>query len=275
MQNLPPFGRLLRFWRQTFALSQESLALTVEVSPRHISFLENGRSKPGLALIYQIARALQLSNRDTSNLLAAAGFSPDDSDHLSSTEQRWLDKSVAMRLRDLDPIPAWVADPYGNIAMVNRGWLHLNQGRLEKHASNLEMNAYHRYFSSSGLRDQLLNWEDLACALLLNLQQEVLLTGDDTAQHLLEELLQYPGIPVDWHRRAALIPYAQSFKIQRRVAQGQTETFIAINTTLGATPYVSQPRMILTALHPTVPDDWVVASEIEHLDHPKLYSQYQ
>ena len=273
MNKRPPFGRLLRFWRQTFAISQESLALEVDVSPRHISFLENGRSKPGLALIYQIASALNLSNRDTSNLLASAGFFPDTSDHLASTEQRWLDKSIAMRLRDLDPIPAWVADPCGDIVMVNRGWLHLNHESGE-HRSNLAMNAYHRYFSSLGLRDHLLNWDDLACALLLNLQQEVMLTDDDTAQALLAELLQYPGIPENWRQRAASIPYAHSFKIQFRVAPEQIVTFIAINTTVGATPYVSRPRMILTALHPIHDQEWVSLDAIAHLQHPKLFTEY-
>ena len=275
MDKRPPFGRLLRFWRQTMGFSQERLALTVEVSSRHISFLENGRSKPSQSTVYQIASALNLSNRDTSNLLAAAGFFPDTSNQISSTEQRWLDKSIALRLRDLDPIPAWVADPCGDIIMVNRGWLHLNQEPSGEQSSDLAMNAYHRYFSRSGLRDQILNWDDLACALLLNLQQEALMTDDNSAQALLTELLQYPDLPLDWQQRAALMPYAQSFKIQRRVAAERTETFIAINSTLGATPYVSRPRMILTALHPIQPEQWITRDALPDLHHPKLFTEYQ
>ena len=43
------FGRLLRFWRRVHGLSQEKLALEVNASLRHISFLENSRSlaEPG------------------------------------------------------------------------------------------------------------------------------------------------------------------------------------------------------------------------------------
>ena len=40
------FGRLLRFWRQVRKRSQEDVALEIDSSIRHISFLENGKSLP-------------------------------------------------------------------------------------------------------------------------------------------------------------------------------------------------------------------------------------
>ena len=101
------------------------------------------------------------------------------------------------------------------------------------------------------------------------------MTEDDSAQALLAELLRYPDLPADWQQRAAHMPYAQSFKIQRRVAAGRTETFIALNSTLGATPYVSRPRMILTALHPLQPEQWITQAELPDLHHPKLFTEYQ
>lgn len=275
MNTHPPFGRLLRFWRATFSLSQEALSLDVGVSARHISFLETGRSKPGKALVFQLAQAFELSRRDTSNLLAAAGFFPDRTGtDLSAPEQRWLRKSVALRLRDLDPFPAWVADSCGSILMVNHGWIHLNRDHLDEFAGALRMNAYHMYFSKLGLRKQLLDWEDLACALLVNLQQEVLLTEDPHSRQVLDELLQYPGVPKDWARRGARIPYSHSFKIrlQHEGDPDQVDTFIAINNTVGATPYVAQPRLLLSALHPLAQTQWPEPSKIQQLEHSLLYS---
>ena len=271
MDSLPPFGRLLRFWRNTFAMSQEALSLEVGVSARHISFLETGRSKPGLTLVYQLAQAFGLADRDTSNLLAAAGFFPQAHSNLSAPEQRWLRKSVELRLRDLDPIPGWVADPCGNILMVNRGWVGLNRQRPQSDSSRL--NAYHLYFSDRGLRQQVLDWEDLACALLVNLQQEVLLTEHAQAQEILNELLRYPGIPEDWRQRGARVPYSNSFKVRLQLPDGDQQTFIAINNTLGATPYVASPRLILSALHPLQRDRWLARSELAGLSHPLLYSE--
>ncbi len=271
MDKHPPFGRLLRFWRNTFSLSQEALSLEVGVSARHISFLETGRSKPGKALVYQLAAAFGLSSRDTSNLLAAGGFFPDRADSdLSTPEQRWLRKSVAMRLRDLDPAPAWVADSCGRILMVNRGWIHLNRDHLQEFGESSLENSYHMYFSERGLRKQLLDWEDLACALLVNLQQEVLLTDDQQAGRVLEELLQYSDVPADWARRGARIPYSHSFKIRSQLDQQQI-TWIAVNNTVGATPYVAQPRLLLSALHPLDASQWPLLEQLLQLEHPLLY----
>lgn len=273
MDTPPPFGRLLRFWRNTFALSQEALSLEVGVSARHISFLETGRSSPGKPLVYQLAQQFELSSRDTSNLLAAAGFFPDRSESdLSAPEQRWLRKSVALRLRDLEPAPAWVADPCGTILMVNRGWLHLNLAHVHLFGEDLPSNSYHMYFSNLALRKQLLDWEDLACALLVNLQQEALLTEDPRAQGVLDELMQYKGVPEDWAQRGARMPYSHSFKIRLQRDTGGADTFIAVNNTVGATPYVAQPRLLLSALHPLAPEQWPSKQELSELEHPLLHS---
>ncbi|RYZ33107.1 MAG: XRE family transcriptional regulator, partial [Myxococcaceae bacterium] len=46
LQQSRPVGELLRGWRQRRGLSQMDLALRAEVSTRHVSFLETGRSQP-------------------------------------------------------------------------------------------------------------------------------------------------------------------------------------------------------------------------------------
>ncbi len=262
----------MRFWRNTFSLSQEALSLEVGVSARHISFLETGRSSPGKSLVFQLAQAFDLSSRDTSNLLAAAGFFPDRTESdLSAPEQRWLRKSAALRLRDLEPAPAWLADPSGRILMVNRGWIYLHLAHVHLLGEDLPNNAYHMYFSSLGLRNRLLNWEELACALLVNLQQEALLTEDPQAQQVLDQLLEYSDIPQDWAQRGARVPYSHSFKLRMQRDHDITDTFIAINNTVGATPYVAQPRLLLSALHPLDTGQWPGLEQLEGLEHPLLY----
>jgi transcriptional regulator with XRE-family HTH domain len=46
MASTGSFGDLLRQWRQRRRLSQLDLALQAEISSRHLSFLETGRSQP-------------------------------------------------------------------------------------------------------------------------------------------------------------------------------------------------------------------------------------
>src|SRR5207237_8083159 len=68
------FGAQLRAWRQARHLSQEELAGRANVSPRHLSFVENGRSQPSRELVLALAGALDVPLRERNTLLAAAGF---------------------------------------------------------------------------------------------------------------------------------------------------------------------------------------------------------
>src|SRR6185295_12679297 len=70
------FGPLLRRWRTTRAFSQERLASDAEVSARHLSFLETGRSAPSREMVLVLGSALDLPLRDRNALLVAAGFAP-------------------------------------------------------------------------------------------------------------------------------------------------------------------------------------------------------
>ena len=52
------------------------LALEVGVSPRHLSFVETGRSKPSPELVESIAEELEVPLRERNTLLLAAGYAP-------------------------------------------------------------------------------------------------------------------------------------------------------------------------------------------------------
>ena len=69
------FGTLFREMRQGKRLSQMDFALACEVSPKHISFLETGRSKPSKGMVLHLAQMLQTDLAGTNRLLSAAGYS--------------------------------------------------------------------------------------------------------------------------------------------------------------------------------------------------------
>ena len=56
-------GDLLRDWRQRRRLSQLDLAVEAEVSARHLSFVETGRSKPSPELVLTLADHLDVPLR--------------------------------------------------------------------------------------------------------------------------------------------------------------------------------------------------------------------
>src|SRR3954464_3342420 len=69
-------GNLLRDWRRRRRLSQLDLALEAEVSPRHLSFVETGRSKPSRELLLHLAEHLDVPLRERNSLLLASGYAP-------------------------------------------------------------------------------------------------------------------------------------------------------------------------------------------------------
>ena len=78
-------GDLLRGWRQRRRLSQLDLSLEAEVSARHLSFVETGRSKPSRELVLHLAEHLDVPLRERNSLLLAAGYSPAYRERASTT----------------------------------------------------------------------------------------------------------------------------------------------------------------------------------------------
>lgn len=245
------FGRLLRFWRTTLGISQEQLSTEVGVSVRHISFLENGRAMPGRAMVLDLAQALALGERDTNNLLLAAGhiaaYRAPGNEQQRVDEMRWLRNSLLLTLRGLDPVPAVAHEPSGNVVMANRAWVRWLRARGESELDPTNRNLYRWFFANTDTADA--DWEAVACGLLMNLQQEALLSDEPEIHALLAELSALPSVPRDWHRKAVSVTYFHSFRIHRN-ENGRRAVYTSVASTVGATPYVEQPRLLINALYP-------------------------
>src|SRR5256885_12551376 len=76
MNTTSPIGDLLRMWRQRRRLSQLELACEADISARHVSFLETGRSKPSREMLLRLAERLDIPLRARNPLLLSAGEGP-------------------------------------------------------------------------------------------------------------------------------------------------------------------------------------------------------
>ena len=65
------FGRHVKQWRRQRGFSQLDLAVRADVSQRHVSFIETGRSRPGEDVVHRVAEALEVPIRDRNILLEA------------------------------------------------------------------------------------------------------------------------------------------------------------------------------------------------------------
>ena len=68
------FGQILSSERRSRGFSQHHLAMDVETTQRHLSFLETGRSSPSREMILRLSDALDLPAGLRADLYEAAGF---------------------------------------------------------------------------------------------------------------------------------------------------------------------------------------------------------
>jgi transcriptional regulator with XRE-family HTH domain len=123
------FAHELRRWRTLRRSSQLELAIRAGTTQRYMSFLEQGRSRPGRAMVVRLAESLGLSLRERNGLLAAAGYAPVfPESSLDAPALRPVRDAIDTILEGHMPYPAVVARPYGEIVGANAALPVLTEG---------------------------------------------------------------------------------------------------------------------------------------------------
>ncbi|MEO1229363.1 MAG: helix-turn-helix domain-containing protein [Myxococcota bacterium] len=153
-----PFGGQLRYWRQVKGLSQLELAHRAETTPRHLSFIETGRSRPGRDVVLRIAECLELPMRARNDLLQAAGLPPAyperdlDDDALAP----FIDGIRAL-LEAHAPNPAAAFDELGRVRLANATYRRLSPGVEERTPEEI----VDLFYGEVG-RGLVVNWAEVA-----------------------------------------------------------------------------------------------------------------
>ena len=122
-------GDLIRAWRRRRHLSQLELANQVDVSTRHLSFVETGRAKPSREMVLHLAEHLDVPLRDRNQLLLSAGFAPVyPESSLHSPQMMAIRETLRRLLAGHDPYPAVVVDRWWNLVEANDALLGLAAG---------------------------------------------------------------------------------------------------------------------------------------------------
>ena len=170
-----PFGRMLREWRGRRGLSQLALAAQAETTPRHVSFIETGRSRPGRDLILRLAEAMDVPIRARNALLEAAGLG-------RAYEERELDaddvqpfvEAVDLVLRNHEPFPGCAIDGLGCVRRTNAAFERFWPG-----AKGLTPEqAIDAFFGPGPGRDVVENWAELAWRYIDIRRSEANRSGD-------------------------------------------------------------------------------------------------
>ena len=198
MPAVNEFGRLLKDWRRARGRSQLKLALDADVSSRHLSFIENGRSTPSRDMVLRIAEALDVPLRERNRFLNAAGYA---SVYRQSTiDDEELEPALnALRfmLERHEPYPAFVVDRMWNLLLANNASQALLKacGIEPEPVAAPPPNMMRLVLHPAGLKSRLENWHEVAEALLVRARQEAAAAfGDDPLKALLREMETYPGV---------------------------------------------------------------------------------
>ncbi len=192
----PAFGIGLRGWRERRGVSQLHLALESGVSARHISFLETGRSRPSRGMVLRLATALDLPLRERNDLLLSAGFAPRYEERsLDDGEVREARRALQFVLDAHEPYPAFVIDRMWRIVLWNRPQALLLSDLTGPDGSPADLNVLDLVFKPGLGREDFLNWDEVAAAVLRRLRRQVARVGpDDPLQVKWSEVRSMPGV---------------------------------------------------------------------------------
>ena len=187
-------GDLLKTWRTKRRLSQFDLSLQADVSTRHLSYVETGKSKPSKAFVLHLAEHLDVPLRSRNDLLVAAGYAPLYAEtDLASPDMAQVNHALDLVLNHQEPFPAIVVDRCWNLVRANDAASLL----VEDVDPRLLPNVMRVSLHPDGLAPRVLDFEVTAGHLISRLKRQVALTGDELLAELVAELLTYPGVPAE------------------------------------------------------------------------------
>lgn len=268
------FSRFIKFWRTVHGLSQEELAFRLDSSPRHISRMENGSSRPSESMVEEISRVLELGKRDSNHMLISAGYAPPEERlNFHAPNMKWLRTAMTRTLRALDPYPATLADSSSNFLMVNRGWVGFYRKQVAVDVLDTYSNHYDFLFSRQAAGHILSDWENTLSVILMSLQQRALFTNDAADLALQSRLASHPNVPDDWQQRAARLEPMASFRVQIEM-DGCLQQFFSVSSEvgiLGPAAYGSEPDLTINTLYPSDESLDLSALIEDELKHPLLF----
>jgi transcriptional regulator with XRE-family HTH domain len=253
MTTARPVGELLRDWRQRRRMSQLTLAVEANVSTRHLSFVESGRSAPSREMILHLCEHLDIPLRERNRLLLAAGFAPGYAERsLSDPELRAAHQAMSAVLNGHDPYPAIAIDRRWTLVAANRAVGPL----LTDCAPELlagSINVLRLSLHPNGLAPRIDNYAQWRSHLLHRVNRSIELSADPELIELHKELSSYPAPP---HSSAAPTRHEPMHELiipmRLRSPLGML-SFISTTTVFGSPLEVSLSELAIEAFYPADP----------------------
>ncbi len=175
--SMTTFGSVLKEWRNVRRMSQLELGSVADVSTRHISFLESGRSNPSRPMVLHLSEVLEIPRHDRNRLLGAAGFAPMYETHDPDGEaMEPIRNALAWTLQHHDPFPAIVLDRHWNVVDVNQSGAVM----FQLMGLGTDVNMIDMFINDERVRSMIVNWFEVGYFLLTRLRTESAALGGDS-----------------------------------------------------------------------------------------------
>jgi transcriptional regulator with XRE-family HTH domain len=188
------FGVRLSEWRMRRRESQLDLAIAAEISQRHLSFVESGRTLPSRDMVVRLCDALDIPLRARNELLSSAGYAalyPERS--LDVLEMAGVRDALSRLVGHHEPYPAFVVDREWRVVLSNGSAARLvsaclDQAMLQSLSPDGALNFMRMMFEPLQMRPRVRNWPSVAPRLLARLRNEARGDPQSPSAALLKEL---------------------------------------------------------------------------------------
>lgn len=187
-------GSMLREWRMRRRMSQLDLASDAEISQRHLSFVESGRSAPSRDMVLHLAERLDIPLRERNLLLLAAGYAPSFGERpLTDPSLKPAMAAVQQVLKGHEPNPALAVDRHWNLVSANAAIQPFMTGIADPSLLEPPVNVLRLSLHPAGLAPRIVNLGEWRAHLLTKLRRQNETFGDPILGALEQELQSYPG----------------------------------------------------------------------------------
>jgi transcriptional regulator with XRE-family HTH domain len=258
-----PVGDLLREWRQRRRLSQLDLACEADISTKHLSFLETGRSLPSRDMVLHLADRLEIPLRERNVLLVSAGFAPVFPERaLTDPALSSVRQAIDLLLAGHEPYPALAIDRHWTMIAANKAVARL-LGGVEPSLLRPPVNVLRLSLHPQGLAPRIANHEQWRAHLLDRLRRQVDLTADPALVQLLDDISDYPtpasGRPNRPARETEHAGVAVPFQL---ITDGGVLAFYSTTTIFGTPVDITLSELALESFFPA---DAATAKRLRHL----------
>lgn len=245
----PTVGDLLRAWRHRRRFSQLDLATEVEVSTRHLSFVESGRSVPSRNMLLRLTEPLAMPLRERDRLLIAAGYAPLHGERtLDALDMDVVRSTLEAVLAGHSPFPALAVDRHWVLLAANDAVGQLLQG-VAAELLRPPVNVLRLSLHPDGLASRIENLAEWRHHLLARLRAEMDASGgDQVLAALAAELAQYPfraGRMPPRALNAVAVPL-----ILRDHQSGRALSLLSTTTVFGTATDVTLSELTLECFYP-------------------------